>query len=183
MMILIFIKAYLMNKFKIKFDELILISSLKKKTGIITIIHDESDKLSISKRLELINLKDIYVELDYKKINSTDILVNYKLNAEGEQRCVVTLKAIKFNLKEKFTINFFDHNKIDLSSLEDEFIEPIYNSEINFSEIAIQMFYSFLDPYPKINNGNIKLDIFYKNKFGKNKNKNNPFEVLNNLNK
>ena len=45
------------------------------------------------------------------------------------------------------------------------------------------MFYSFLDPYPKINNGNIKLDIFYKNKLGKNKNKNNPFEVLNNLNK
>lgn len=182
-MILIFIKAYQVNKFIIKFDESILISSLKKKSGFISIIHDDSDKLSICKRLELINLKDIYVELDYKKINSTDILVNYQLNAEGEQRCVVTLKAIKFNLKEKFTINFFDHNKIDLSSLEDEFIEPIYNSEINFSEIAIQMFYSFLDPYPKINNGNIKLDNFYKKTLSKNKNKNNPFEVLNNLNK
>ena len=172
-----------MNKFKIKFDELILISSLKKKTVIITIIHDESDKLAISKRLELINLRDIYVELNYRKINSTDILVNYRLNAEGEQKCVVTLKPVKFTIKENFIINFCDHNKIELSSLEDEFIEPIYNSEINFSEIAIQMFYSFLDPYPKINNGNIKLDNFYKKTLSKNKNKNNPFEVLNNLNK
>ena len=172
-----------MNKFTIKFDEIILISSLKKKSGSINIVHDDSDKLSISKRLELINVKNISIELDYKKINTTDILVNYKLNADGEQKCVVTLKPVKFNIKEIFTINFCDHSKLDLSSLEDEFIEPIYNSEINFSEIAIQMFYSFLDPYPKINNGNIKLDIFYKNKFGKNKNKNNPFEVLNNLNK
>tara|TARA_B110000008_G_scaffold211932_1_gene210878 strand:- start:691 stop:1209 length:519 start_codon:yes stop_codon:yes gene_type:complete len=172
-----------MNKFTIKFDEIILISSLKKKSGSINIVHDDSDKLSISKRLELINVKNISIELDYKKINTTDILVNYKLNADGEQKCVVTLKPVKFNIKEIFTINFCDHSKLDLSSLEDEFIEPIYNSEINFSEIAIQMFYSFLDPYPKINNGNIKLDSFYKNKFGKNKNKNNPFEVLNNLNK
>jgi len=172
-----------MNKFTIKFDEIILIGSLKKKSGSINIVHDDSDKLSISKRLELINVKNISIELDYKKINTTDILVNYKLNADGEQKCVVTLKPVKFNIKEIFTINFCDHSKLDLSSLEDEFIEPIYNSEINFSEIAIQMFYSFLDPYPKINNGNIKLDIFYKNKFGKNKNKNNPFEVLNNLNK
>ena len=172
-----------MNKFTIKFDEIILIGSLKKKSGTINIVHDDSDKLSISKRLELINVKNISIELDYKKINTTDILVNYKLNADGEQKCVVTLKPVKFNIKEIFTINFCDHSKLDLSSLEDEFIEPIYNSEINFSEIAIQMFYSFLDPYPKINNGNIKLDIFYKNKFSKNKNKNNPFEVLNNLNK
>ena len=172
-----------MNKFTIKFDEIILIGSLKKKSGSINIVHDDSDKLSISKRLELINVKNISIELDYKKINTTDILVNYKLNADGEQKCVVTLKPVKFNIKEIFTINFCDHSKLDLSSLEDEFIEPIYNSEINFSEIAIQMFYSFLDPYPKINNGNIKLDIFYKNKFSKNKNKNNPFEVLNNLNK
>ncbi|MFP6779888.1 MAG: hypothetical protein VB916_06335 [Alphaproteobacteria bacterium] len=172
-----------MNKFTIKFDEIILISSLKKKSGSINIVHDDSDKLSISKRLELINVKNISIELDYKKINTTDILVNYKLNADGEQKCVVTLKPVKFNIKEIFTINFCDHSKLDLSSLEDEFIEPIYNSEINFSEIAIQMFYSFLDPYPKINNGNIKLDSFYKNKFGKNKNTNNPFEVLNNLNK
>jgi uncharacterized metal-binding protein YceD (DUF177 family) len=175
--------AYIMNKFAINFDELILISSLKKKSGIITIIHEDSDKLSISKRLDLINLKDIYVELDYRKINSTDILVNYKLNATGEQKCVVTLKPVKFNIKENFTINFCDHNKIELSSLEDEFIEPIYNSEINFSEIVIQMFYSFLDSYPKINNGNVKLDNFYKNRLSENKNKNNPFEVLNNLNK
>ena len=172
-----------MNKFTIKFDEIILIGSLKKKSGSINIVHDDSDKLSISKRLELINVKNISIELDYKKINTTDILVNYKLNADGEQKCVVTLKPVKFNIKEIFTINFCDHSKLDLSSLEDEFIEPIYNSEINFSEIAIQMFYSFLDPYPKINNGNIKLDSFYKNKFGKNKNKNNPSEVLNNLNK
>jgi uncharacterized metal-binding protein YceD (DUF177 family) len=172
-----------MNKFTIKFDEIILIGSLKKKSGSINIVHNDSDKLSISKRLELINVKNISIELDYKKINTTDILVNYKLNADGEQKCVVTLKPVKFNIKEIFTINFCDHSKLDLSSLEDEFIEPIYNSEINFSEIAIQMFYSFLDPYPKINNGNIKLDSFYKNKFGKNKNTNNPFEVLNNLNK
>ena len=172
-----------MNKFTIKFDEIILIGSLKKKSGSINIVHDDSDKLSISKRLELINVKNISIELDYKKINTTDILVNYKLNADGEQKCVVTLKPVKFNIKEIFTINFCDHSKLDLSSLEDEFIEPIYNSEINFSEIAIQMFYSFLDPYPKINNGNIKLDNFYKKTLSKNKNKNNPFEVLNNLNK
>ena len=59
----------------------------------------------------------------------------------------------------------------------------INNGEVNFSEIAIQMFSSFLDHYHKINNGNISLESVYKDKSPSNKNKNNPFEVLNNLNK
>ena len=80
------------------------------------------------------------------------------MDIEGEQKCVISLKPVKFLIKENFTINFYDHKKIELSTLEDEFTEPIYNGEVNFSEIAIQMFSSFLDPYPKINNGNISLE-------------------------
>ena len=117
------------------------------------------------------------------KLNSNDIIANYKLYIEGEQKCVISLKPVKFLIKENFTINFCDHKKIELTTLEDEFIEPVYNEEVNFSEIAIQMFASFLDPYPKINNGNVSLESVYKDKSTSNKNKNNPFEVLNNLNK
>ena len=131
------------------------------------------------------NARGVVPRIDIKdavkqKIDSSQ---NEYIIGKNRDNLFLTQTPQAFNIKEIFTINFCDHSKLDLSSLEDEFIEPIYNSEINFSEIAIQMFYSFLDPYPKINNGNIKLDSFYKNKFGKNKNTNNPFEVLNNLNK
>ena len=56
--------------------------------------------------------------------------------------------------------NFSPKDYIEKSyakNITDEFIEPIYNGEVNFSDIAIQMFSSFLDPYPKINDGNISL--------------------------
>ncbi len=172
-----------MNKQNIKFDEIIKLDNLKTKFGIINIIAESNDILSISKRLDLFKLKTFSIELQYKKINLNELIANYKVFAEGEQKCVITLNPVKFIIKEQFTINFNDHSKIELSTLESEFIEPIYNSKINFSEIAIQMFSSFLDPYPKINNGNIDLDKFYKNKLHLNKKKNNPFEVLNNLNK
>ena len=42
---------------------------------------------------------------------------------------------------------------------------------------------SFLDPYPKINNGDVDLNRVYNNEDNFEINKNNPFEVLNNINK
>ena len=172
-----------MNKLKIKFNSVTKLDSLKKKSGIISIINQDSEKSSVCKRLDLLKLNACFIDIEYKKLNSNDIIANYKLNIEGEQKCVISLKPVKFLIKENFTINFYDHKKLELSTLEDEFTEPIYNGEVNFSEIAIQMLSSFLDPYPKINNGNISLESVYKDKSSSNKNKNNPFEVLNNLNK
>ncbi|MBJ85458.1 MAG: hypothetical protein CMJ11_02480 [Pelagibacterales bacterium] len=172
-----------MNKLKIKFNSVTKLDSLKKKSGIISIINQDSEKLSVCKRLDLLKLNACFIDIEYKKLNSNDIIANYKLDIEGEQKCVISLKPVKFLIKENFTINFYDHKKLELSTLEDEFTEPIYNGEVNFSEIAIQMFSSFLDPYPKINNGNISLESVYKDKSLSTKNKNNPFEVLNNLNK
>ena len=172
-----------MNKLKIKFNSVTKLDSLKKKSGIISIINQDLEKSSVCKRLDLLKLNACSIDIEYKKLNSNDIIANYKLDIEGEQKCVISLKPVKFLIKEKFTINFYDHKKLELSTLEDEFTEPIYNGEVNFSEIAIQMFSSFLDPYPKINNGNISLERVYKVKSPSNKNKNNPFEVLNNLNK
>ena len=172
-----------MNKLKIKFKSVTKIDSPKKKSGIISIINQDLEKSSVCKRLDLLKLNACSIDIEYKKLNSNDIIANYKLDIEGEQKCVISLKPVKFLIKENFTINFYDHKKLELSTLEDEFTEPIYNGEVNFSEIAIQMFSSFLDPYPKINNGNISLESVYKDKSPSNKNKNNPFEVLNNLNK
>ena len=168
-----------MNKLKIKFNSITKLDSLKKKSGVITIINKDSEKSSICKRLDLLKLNTCSIDIEYKKLNSNDITAYYKLYVEGEQKCVISLKPVKFLVKENFTINFCDHKKIELSTLEDEFTEPIYNGEVNFSEIAIQMFSSFLDPYPKINNGNISLESVYKDKSPSDKNKNNPFEVLN----
>ena len=172
-----------MSNLKINFDEIVRIDNLKKETGIINLNEDDIYKKSITKRLGLLSLKIFGLEIKYKKINLSDIIANYKLYAEGEQKCVISLKPVKFIVKEKFNINFCDHAKLELSVLEDEFIEPIYNGEINFSEIAVQMLLSFLDPYPKINNGDINLENVYEEKLSSNKSKNNPFEVLNNLNK
>ena len=172
-----------MNKLKIKFNSVTKLDSLKKKSGIISIINQDSEKSSVCKRLDLLKLNACSIDIEYKKLNSNDLIANYKLDIEGEQKCVISLKPVKFLIKENFTINFYDHKKLELSTLEDEFTEPIYNGEVNFSEIAIQIFFSFLDPYPKSNSGNISLESVYKDKSPSNKNKNNPFEVLNNLNK
>ncbi|MBH87982.1 MAG: hypothetical protein CMJ12_02355 [Pelagibacterales bacterium] len=172
-----------MNNLKIKFDEIIRVNTLKKESGIIKLCDNDIYKKNIIRRLDLLSLNIFTLEIKYKKINSSDIVANYELYVEGEQKCVISLKPVKFIVREKFNINFCDHKKLELSVLEDEFIEPIYNGEINFSEIAVQMLLSFLDPYPKINNGDINLENVYEEKLSSNKSKNNPFEVLNNLNK
>ena len=172
-----------MNKYKLKFDEVIKVNSLKKQSGIISLINKDCNKLSICKRLNIPKIDSFSFDIIYKKLNANVIIANYSLYAEGEQKCVISLKPVKFKIKEKFSIKFSDHSQIELSVLEDEFIEPIYNDEINFCDIAVQMLPSFLDPYPKINNGDIELENVYKNNLSSNKSKNNPFEVLNNLNK
>jgi uncharacterized metal-binding protein YceD (DUF177 family) len=172
-----------MNKYNIKFNEIINLENLKTKFGIININADSDDLVTICKRLDLYKLEVCFIELQYEKVNSNDLIANYKFIAEGEQKCVITLKPVIFNIEKTFIITFNDYSTIELSTLESEFIEPVYNSKVNFSEIAIQMFSSFLDPYPKINNGKVDLEQFYKNKLQADKKKNNPFEVLNNLNK
>lgn len=168
---------------KLKFNEIMKLNSLKKQKGNIKLIDNDYNKLSISQRLGLLNLSIFTVSIKYKIVNSSDIIANYKMHVEGEQKCVISLRPVKFIVKKSFDIKFCDHAKIELSLLEDEFVEPIYNGEINFYDLAVQMLSSFLDPYPKINNGNIKLENFYKDTLESNKSKNNPFEVLNNLNK
>ena len=172
-----------MIKLKIKLNEIIKVNSLKKEIGNIKLIDNDYNKLSISQRLGLLSLNIFTVSIKYKIVNTSDILANYKMYIEGQQKCVVSLRPVKFVVKKSFDIKFCDQEKIELSLLEDEFVEPIYNEEIDFYDIAVQMLSSFLDPYPKINNGNIKLENVYKDKLETNKSKNNPFEVLNNLNK
>jgi len=171
----------MLNKI-IKFDELISMESLNKNIGNINISIDKIDKINISKRLDLIKLDALEININYNKVNKIELAAKYNIIAIGYQKCVITLNPIKFNIKEFFNIRFKNIKKIDLSSLEDEFIEPIYNN-INFSEIGVQMFASFLSPYPKINNGKIDLKSISKDDVNNEENNNNPFQVLNNINK
>jgi len=156
--------------------------SLNKNIGNIYISIDKIDKINISKRLDLIKLDVLEININYNKVNKIELVAKYNIIAIGYQKCVITLNPIKFNIKEFFNIRFKNIKKIDLSSLEDEFIEPIYNN-INFSEIGVQMFASFLSPYPKINNGKIDLKSISKDDVNNEENNNNPFQVLNNINK
>ena len=171
----------MLNKI-IKFDELISMESLHEDIGNINISIDKIDKINISKRLDLIKLDALEININYNKVNKIELVAKYNIIAIGDQKCVITLNPIKFNIKEFFNMKFKNIKKIDLSSLEDEFIEPIYDN-INFSEIGVQMFASFLSPYPKINNGKIDLKSNSKDDVTNEENNNNPFEVLNNINK
>jgi len=171
----------MLNKI-IKFDELISMESLNKNIGNINISIDKIDKINISKRLDLIKLDALEININYNKVNKIELVAKYNIIAIGYQKCVITLNPIKFNIKEFFNMRFKNIKKIDLSSLEDEFIEPIYNN-INFSEIGVQMFASFLSLYPKINNGKIDLKSISKDDVNNEENNNNPFQVLNNINK
>ena len=123
------------------------------------------------------------IDINYNKIDKVELIAKYEIIATGEQKCVISLNPVKFKIKNVFNIKFIDEQKVDLSTLDDEFIEPIYNNNINFSEIGVQMLDSFLDPYPKINNGDVDLNRVYNNEDNFEINKNNPFEVLNNINK
>ena len=144
---------------------------------------DKNDKKNISKRLDLIKLDTLNIDINYNKIDKMELIAKYEIIATGEQKCVISLNPVKFKIKNLFNIKFIDEQKLDLSTLDDEFIEPIYNNNINFSEIGVQMLDSFLDSYPKINNGDIDLNRVYNNEDNFEINKNNPFEVLNNINK
>ena len=166
----------------VKFNELMSLEHLGN-SGKIMIKIDKNDKKNISKRLDLIKLNNLNIDINYNKIDKEILIANYKIIATGEQKCVISLNPVKFKIKNLFNIKFIDEKKIDLSTLDDEFIEPIHNNNINFSEIGIQMLDSFLDSYPKINNGDIDLNRLYNNEDNFEINKNNPFEVLNNINK
>ena len=166
----------------VKFNELMSLEYLGNSSQIMIRI-DKNDKKNISKRLDLIKLDTLNIDINYNKIDKMELIAKYEIIATGEQKCVISLNPVKFKIKNVFNIKFIDEQKVDLSTLDDEFIEPIYNNNINFSEIGVQMLDSFLDPYPKINNGDVDLNRVYNNEDNFEINKNNPFEVLNNINK
>jgi hypothetical protein len=166
-----------------KFDQSISIEELKNKSGNINISTEGSRKNNIRKRLNLLKLDIFKMSIKYIKINKMELRAKYNLLALGAQKCVITLDPVLFNIKEEFDIRFISIDKLDLSTLDDVYTEPIYNNYINFSEIGIQMFSSFLTSYPKINDGDIDLDSIYKNDKKLENNNNNPFEALNNINK
>ena len=144
---------------------------------------DLENKIEISKRLDLIKLDFFEINIKYSKVNKTENLAKYTVNAVGEQKCVISLNPVQFKINKLFDMKLINYEKLDLSQLDDEFIEPVYNNKINFGEIGIQIFSSFLDPYPKINNEDINLNRMYNNDGDSKLNKKNPFEVLNNINK
>tara|TARA_B110000008_G_scaffold108699_1_gene111736 strand:- start:399 stop:914 length:516 start_codon:yes stop_codon:yes gene_type:complete len=144
---------------------------------------DLENKIEISKRLDLIKLDFFEMNIKYSKVNKIESLAKYTVNAVGEQKCVISLNPVQFKINKLFDMKLINYEKLDLSQLDDEFIEPVYNNKINFGEIGIQIFSSFLDPYPKINNEDINLNRMYNNDGDSKLNKKNPFEVLNNINK
>ena len=166
----------------VKFNELISMEHISNSSKI-SIKIDKEDKKNISKRLGLIKLDNLNIDINCNKIDKVELIAKYNIIATGAQKCVISLNPVKFKIKNVFNIKFIDEQKVNLSTLDDEFIEPIYNNNINFSEIGVQMLDSFLDPYPKINNGDVDLNRVYNNEDNFEINKNNPFEVLNNINK
>jgi uncharacterized metal-binding protein YceD (DUF177 family) len=166
----------------IKYNELVSIENLSI-NGHLDIEIDQINKIEISKRLDLIKLDIFEMTINYSQVSKIESLAKYTLNSVGEQKCVISLNPVKFKINKSFNIKFVNNKKLDLSVLDDEFIEPIYNNQINFGEVGTQIFASFLDVYPKIDNGDINLNSKYSNEDDSKVNKKNPFEVLNNINK
>ena len=171
-----------MKKKIIQYNELISSEYLNDNSHIYINI-DQENKIEISKRLDLIKLDFFEMNIKYSKVNKIESLAKYTVNSVGEQKCVISLNPVQFKINKLFDMKLINHEKLDLSQLDDEFTEPVYNNKINFGEIGIQIFSSFLDPYPKINNEDINLNRIYNNDDDSKLNKKNPFEVLNNINK
>ena len=171
-----------MIKKVIKYNELVSVENLSINSHL-DIEIDQIDKIEISKRLDLIKLDIFEMTINYSQVSKTESIAEYTLKSVGEQKCVISLEPVKFKINKFFNIKFVNNKKLDLSTLGDEFIEPIYNNKINFGEVGTQIFSSFLDPYPKINNGDINLNTIYNDNDDSKLNKKNPFEVLNNINK
>jgi len=165
----------------IKYTELVSMDNLSHNN--IDIQINEIAKIELSKRLDLIKIDTLAININCMKVNNTELCAKYTISAIGDQKCVISLKPVKFNIKKIFDIRFLNIKNIDLSKLDNEFVEPIYNNNVDFSEVGIQMVASFLDPYPKINNGDINIDSMYANEDDSRVNKKNPFEVLNNIKK
>ena len=171
-----------MKKKTIQYNELISTEHINDNSHIYININQEN-KIEISKRLDLIKLDFFEMNIKYSKVNKIESLAKYIVDAVGEQKCVISLNPVQFKINKLFNMKLINHENIDLSQLDDEFIEPVYNNKINFGEVGIQIFSSFLDPYPKINNEDINLNRIYNNDGDSKLNKKNPFEVLNNINK
>ena len=171
-----------MKKKIIQYNELISTTYINDNSYICINI-DLENKIEISERLDLIKLDFFEMNIKYSKVNKIESLAKYTVNSFGEQKCVISLKSVQFKINKFFDIKFIDYTKLDLSTLDDEFIEPVYNNKINFGEVGIQMFSTFLDPYPKINNNDINFKNMYNSDGDSKVNKKNPFEVLNNINK
>ena len=166
----------------IKYNELVSTDNLSN-NSYLNIEINQIDKIEISKRLDLIKLDIFEITITYSQVSKMELFAKYTLNSIGEQKCVISLKPVKFIINKLFNIKFINNKKLDLPALDDALIEPIYNNKINFGEVGTQIFASFLDVYPKINNGDVHLNSKYSNGDDSNVNKKNPFEVLNKINK
>ena len=165
-----------------KYNELVSVENLSNNTHI-DIETDQIDKIELCKRLDLIKLDIFEMTINYSQVSKMESIAEYTLKSAGEQKCVISLDPVKFKINKSFNIKFVNNKKLDLSALDDEFIEPIYNNKINFGEVGTQIFASFLDTYPKIDNGDVNLNSKYNNEDDSKVNKKNPFEVLKNINK
>jgi len=143
-----------MNKISINFFDVLPLESLKYNIGDINLSLDSSTNTLITKRLDIISLDELNVNIKYKQINKTTLNTIYQLKIVGKQKCVVTLEALDFKIEKIFNMNFININKLDLKKLDDEYLEPIKNNKVNLGEVALQMISLFLDPYPKLKSFN-----------------------------
>lgn len=141
---------------------------------------------AISAMLGLVRLSSFNFTYELKPLGRNRVSLTGGLEAECEQRCVITLDSMACKISESVKLEFWPRE--DLAKLEHEAVqdafdldpygpEPFEGGLIDIGQVAYEIFASGLDPYPRKNG----ISFTWENGTTEKEVKENPFEALRTL--
>ncbi|MEX2199833.1 MAG: DUF177 domain-containing protein [Dongiaceae bacterium] len=112
----------------------------------------ETERAALTRRFGLLALDRLEAHVTVQREPGRRVRVTGRLQAELQQRCVVTLVPVTSRIDDRFVTVYADDPAIEDEPVDwddDEEIEPLENGTIDLGEGVVQQLAVCIDPYPR----------------------------------
>ncbi|GAB4238814.1 MAG: DUF177 domain-containing protein [Methyloligellaceae bacterium] len=125
-------------------------------TGVVTASAEQCE--AIAQLIDLISLQQLSFSYRLTPLERDRVHLSGRLEAQGEQKCVVSLDPVAFRLEEDVDLEFWPQEDLarleqageaEAYELDPSGPEPLEGSHIDVGRLAYELLVSSLDPYPR----------------------------------
>lgn len=132
------------------------VTQLSSKGRIYKLVAKDAERARVATRLDLLELPHLEAEITLMPANGGLITISGAVKADVVQACVVSLVAVKDNIREEFSLAFTrsaskpvaEDEELEIST-DDDPPELLTGDEIDLGEIVVEQLALFLNPYPR----------------------------------